>query len=71
MSKLFVEVKADLGKGTIVEIESSFVPRIGEIIDISDAENSKGYGEVIAKDISYKVELGHLDAWVIADPIPE
>jgi len=34
MSKLFVEVKADLGKGTIVEIESSFIPRVGEIIDI-------------------------------------
>ena len=69
MSKLFIEIEAELGEGTIVQVKSSFVPRIGEVIDISEAENSKGYGEVIAKDISYKVELGNLDAWVLATPI--
>ncbi|KPA51892.1 hypothetical protein [Photobacterium lucens] len=69
MSNLYIEVKAELEQGTVVKVDSSLVPRVGEVIDISGASNSKAFGLVVVVEVYYKIVHSHLDAWVIAKRI--
>ena len=66
-AKLFIEVESP-SKGTIAESFTVVVPRVGEIIDISEAEKSKGFGEVEVTDVSYKATNDGLEIWLIAKP---
>jgi hypothetical protein len=65
-AKLFIEV--DNEKGTIAESKTIIAPRIGEVIDISEAKKSNGFTEVKVTNVSYKVSNDGLEVWLKAKP---
>lgn len=70
MNNMYIEVNLDQeAERTIAEAKSFVVPRVGEVIDISEAEKSKNFGEVVVKSVSYKVTHEGTEVWIKADSI--